>query len=157
MKKNLKKLASYCVIVLIYTSLQVTATMKLANIWLQKNRRRFGKTFVTNCCRWNKFAWCDSSWWQIRGILPGWRLYDDIDKLAKFLKSSPNIHQIPQTASYFAKLFLFSPCYHNTMAMMLLVVYLHLQVRSTTMQFKQAYSFLISIHLQILVTTVWCQ
>ena len=29
--------------------LQVTATMKLANIWLQKNRRRFGKTIVTDC------------------------------------------------------------------------------------------------------------
>ena len=29
--------------------LQVTATMKLANIRLQKNRRRFGKTIVTNC------------------------------------------------------------------------------------------------------------
>ena len=27
----------------------VTATMKLANIWLQKNRRRFDKTSVTNC------------------------------------------------------------------------------------------------------------
>ena len=53
-------LFQYSVSVLIYTGLQVTATMKLANIWLQKYRRRIGKTIVTNCCRWYKFAWCDS-------------------------------------------------------------------------------------------------
>ena len=29
-----------------------------------------------------------------KGISPGWRLYGDIDKFEKFLKSSPNIHQI---------------------------------------------------------------
>ena len=77
------------------------------------------------------------------------------------LRNSSNLHQtftkFPQTFSSFAKLSLCSPCYHNTVAMMFLVVSLRLQVLSTTMLFKQAYSFLISIHLQVLVTTVRCQ
>ena len=78
------------------------------------------------------------------------------------LRNSSNLHQtftkFPQTFTSFAKPSLCSPnCYHNTVAMMFLVVSLHLQVLSTTMLFKQAYGFLLSIHLQVLVTTVRCQ
>ena len=72
----------------------VTATMKLANIWLQKNRRRG-----------NNFAWCDSSCWQIRGISPALRLFGDVDKFAKFLKSLPNIHQIYPNVFFFRQTF----------------------------------------------------
>ena len=83
--------------------LQVTATMKLTNIWLQKNRSpNFPKRFLL----------------------------------------SPNL--------------LCSSCYHNTVAIVFIVLSLHLQLISTTMLFKQAYGFLLSIHLQVLVTTVQC-
>ena len=42
------------------------------------------------------------------------------------------------------------------MAMMFIVLSLHLQLISTKMLFKQAYGILLSIHLQVLVTTVRC-
>ena len=55
--------------------------------------------------RWKKFAWCDSSWWQIRGISPGWRLFGDIDKFAKFLISSTNIYQVSPNVFLFRQTF----------------------------------------------------
>ena len=55
--------------------------------------------------RSNKFAWCDSSWWQIRGTSPGWRLLWDIDKFAKLLKSTPQIPQISPNVYLFRQTF----------------------------------------------------
>ena len=55
--------------------------------------------------RGNNFAWCDSSWWQIRGISPALRLFGDVDKFAKFLKSLPNIHQISPNVFIFRQTF----------------------------------------------------
>ena len=55
--------------------------------------------------RGNNFAWCDSSWWQIRGISPALRLFGDVDKFAKFLKSLPNIHQISPNVFFLRQTF----------------------------------------------------
>ena len=55
--------------------------------------------------RGNNFAWCDSSWWQIRGISPAWRLFGDVNKFAKFSKSLPNIHQISPNVFFFRQTF----------------------------------------------------
>ena len=88
-----------------HLQLQITATMKLANIWLQKIMEDLAKQLSPTVRRWKKFAWCDSSWWQIRGIPPSWILFGDIDKFAKFLKSSPNIHQVSPNVFLFRQTF----------------------------------------------------
>ena len=88
----------------------------------------------------------------LTGLETIWRCWQICEILEIFTKHSPNF---PKRFLLSPNL-LYSPCYHNTVAMMFIVLSLHLQLNSTTMLFKQAYGFLLSIHLQVLVTTVRC-
>ena len=88
----------------------------------------------------------------LTGLETIWRCWQICEILEIFTKHSPNF---PKRFLLSPNL-LYSPCYHNTVAMMFIVLSLHLQLISTTMLFKQAYGFLLSIHLQVLVTTVRC-
>ena len=104
----------------------------------------FAKKLSPIVRRGNNFAWCDSSWWQVRRISQALRLFGDVDKFAKFLKSLPNIHQISPNVFFFRQTFSIHLANTLQWQLCLLSFSLHLQLISTTMLFKQAYGFLLS-------------